>query len=346
MAATERDRSRESIHEAYDRPGARRFGARDALVAVLLAGLLLAAFEGPSIRHAGDEMNPGWQRTMVLAVGKPFGWVGDRLGLARLSHDATAWLSPDKSLSDGAGFANLPATAGRGGVPAVTPDSFDPSALGARPAPHRPLHTVLVTGDSMATPLDTEIARRLTGRAGIKVIREPHLGTGISKSILVDWGKLSAQQVADDKPDAVVVFIGANEGFPMPGPAGKAVDCCGVDYATVYANRVRRMMDTYRQRGVARVYWLTLPAPRDAGRRRVARAVNAAIQVAAEPFRAQVRVLDTVPIFTPGGRYRDAMKVNGGQTIVRQADGIHLNEAGAKLAADRVLALIQRDFGR
>jgi hypothetical protein len=138
-----------------------------------------------------------------------------------------------------------------------------------------------------------------------------------------------------------VVFIGANEGFSMPGPGGKKVDCCGPAYAAIYANRVRRMMDIYRQKGAARVYWLTLPAPRGKDRQDVARAVNAAIAVAAEPLRSQVRVLDTVPIFTPGAKYRDAM----GGTIVRQADGIHLNEAGAKIAADRVIALIQRDFG-
>jgi hypothetical protein len=131
----------------------------------------------------------------------------------------------------------------------------------------------------------------------------------------------------------------------MPGPAGRNVECCGVDYAAVYANRVRRMMDTYRQGGAARVYWLTLPTPRGKDRQDVARTVNAAISVAAEPFRAQVRVLDTVPIFTPGAKYRDAMTVNGQKTIVRQADGIHLNEAGAKLAADRIIALVNRDFG-
>src|SRR3954471_21514432 len=138
----------------------------------------------------------------------------------------------------GACRVGTPAAAG-GRLPAVTPDAFDPAALGAKPLPHRPLHTVLVTGDSMATPLDTEVARRFAGRDGLKVIREPHLGTGISKSLLVDWGKLSAQQVAEQKPDAVVVFIGANEGFDMPGPGGKQVACCGPAYAAVYANRVR-----------------------------------------------------------------------------------------------------------
>ena len=336
---TDTDRSRESIHEAYDRAGARRFSAREALVCVFAAALLLLLFQGPSIRRAGERMDPGVQRTMVLAVGKPAGWLGDRIGLWRISHDATAWLSPDENLGDTAGFANAPAAAG-GRLPVVTPDSFDPTSLGGKPLPHRPLHTVLVTGDSMATPLDTEIARKLAGRSGVKVIREPHLGTGISKSLLVDWGKLSAQQVAERKPDAVVVFIGANEGFSMAGPGGKQVDCCGPDYAAIYANRVRRMMDTYRQKGAARVYWLTLPTPRDKDRQEVARTVNAAIAVAAEPMRSTVRVFDTVPVFTPGGKYRDAI----GATIVRQADGIHLNDAGAKIAADRVIGLIDRDF--
>lgn len=333
------DRSRESIHEAYDRPGARGFSAREALVCIFVTALLLAFLEGPSIRRAGERMDPGVQRTMVLAVGYPAGWVGDRLGVARITHDATAWLSPDKSLGDQAGFANTPSSAS-GKLPPVTPDAFDPVALGGKPLPHRPLKTVLVTGDSMATPLDTEIARSLAGRDGVKVIREPHLGTGISKSLLVDWGQLSAEQVADDKPDAIVVFIGANEGFDLPGPGGAKVKCCGPDYAAVYANRVRRMMDTYRQKGQARVYWLTLPTPRSRDRQDVARTVNAAIAVAAEPLRSTVRVFDTVPVFTPGAKYRDAL--NG--TIIRQADGIHLNEAGARIAAQRVVALIDRDF--
>src|SRR4051794_20915645 len=125
------DRSRESVHEAYDRAGARSFSAREALVCVFLTALLLALLEGPSIRRAGERMDSGIQRTMVLAVGHPAGWVGDRLGLARISHDATSWLSPDADLGDQAGFANAPTTAG-GQLPPVTPDAFDPVELGGK----------------------------------------------------------------------------------------------------------------------------------------------------------------------------------------------------------------------
>ena len=178
------------------------------------------------------------------------------------------------------------------------------------------------------------------------MVRDPHVGTWISKSIIVDWGKLSASQVKKHDPDAVVVFIGANEGFPMEGPDGSEVDCCGADYAAIYATRVRQMMNTYRQAGAARVYWITLPFPRDTDRQEVARVVNAGIAVAAQPWRSQVRVLDTVPIFTPSGRYRDSMDVGGEGKIVRESDGIHLNGTGSKLLADSLLPLIERDFTR
>jgi hypothetical protein len=176
------------------------------------------------------------------------------------------------------------------------------------------------------------------------VITDPHIGTGISNTVLVDWGKLSAYQVRHDHPDAIVVFIGANDGYSMSGPGGKQVSCCNAEWAAIYATRVREMLNTYRQAGAARVYWLTLPTPRDPARAEISRDVNAAIEVAAEPWEDEVRVIDTVPVFTPGGVYRDSMTINGTPTIVRQSDGIHLNDAGSSLAAKLVVRRIAQDF--
>jgi hypothetical protein len=105
-------------------------------------------------------------------------------------------------------------------------------------------------------------------------------------------------------------------------------------------------MGTYRQAGAARVYWLMLPTPRDSDRAKISRVVNAAIHVAAEPWLAQVRVIDTVTVFTPGDRYRDSMTISGQPTIVRQSDGIHLNDAGSSLAAKIVLSAVDSDFTR
>jgi hypothetical protein len=299
-------------------------------------------FQGPSILKAGNEMTPGIGRDLILAVGEPSNWVARKLPFVSLASAGTGWLNPEPNLSGSGGFKSPKALAA-GQVPPVTATAFSPAELGEAAPVRRPLHMLLVTGDSMSMPLDSDLAGDLIPK-GVHVVREPHIGTGISTTFVVDWGTLAAQQVKRLHPEAIVVFIGANDGFSMEGPEGHEVSCCGVAWATTYANRVRQIMNTFRQGGAAHVYWLSLPAPRDPGRQRIARVVNAAIKVAAQPWASQVQVIDSVPIFTPGFVYRDSMGVEGKQTIVRQADGIHLNEAGSSLLARAVLADLSQSF--
>jgi hypothetical protein len=336
----------DNLMERFDHEGARRFGAREAVLSIAITAFALVLCVGASIRKAGEEMSPGIGRDLVLAVGRPSAWMSDQLPLHSLTHTLTAWLSPDPNLPQAGSFASSTASSpAAGGVPAVTPDAFDPADLGLARRPTRALHTLLVTGDSMSQGFDVDLAQALAP-LGIHAFLDPHPGTGISKPILADWGRLSTHQVVVYHPDAVVVFIGANEGFSMPDAQGHPVQCCGVAWATIYANRVRQIMNIYRRDGAAVVYWLTLPTPREAERRVIARVVNAAIQVAAEPWRSDVRVLDTVPIFTPGFVYRDSMTIGGQPTLVRQSDGIHLNGAGSALAAKVVLGAFAQDFRR
>ena len=133
----------------------------------------------------------------------------------------------------------------------------------------------------------------------------------------------------------------------MPGPDGSEVDCCGADWAAIYANRVRQMMNTYRQNGAARVYWLTLPTPRDGrppadrpGRQRRDRRRRRAVA----PIRSasSTRCRSSRPVTATATRCRST----GSQTIVRQSDGIHLNDAGSASLAGVVLAAIDQDFTR
>lgn len=315
-------------------PRTRRRGAREALLVVGVAAVILLLTQGPSIRKTGERMDPGVIRTAVLAVGEPAGWLGDRLPFADGAHALTAWLSPDDDLEDGpGGFAQ---TANEtAGVPPVTSEAFAPGDIGAEPAPKRELGTLLVTGDSMTQPLDAVLARRLAETG--EVVRDPHIGSGISKSTIVDWGRLSVRQ-AEREPDAVVMYIGANDGFEIDGVA-----CCGPEWAASYATRARTMMDTYRRDGDAVVYWLTLPLPRDEDLARVVRAVNGAFRAAAAPYRRDVRLIDTTALFTPAG-FRDELVVDGEEQLVRDADGVHLNETGAELAADLVLRALAQDF--
>ena len=321
----------DSLMERFDRWDLRRFTAWDAVKAVWLAIILLVILAGGSVKKAADELDPGLGRDIVKAVGGPTGWVSDRLPFADTRRDLTSWLSPDEQLT-GSRFQ-----AGGGGTrPPVAPPP---------PSTPQPLDRLLVTGDSLSTPLDIEIARKLADQgASVQVTRDPHLATGISNTGLVDWGQLSSTQAANDDPDAAVLFIGANEGYPMPGPGGGQVSCCGPQWEAIFQSRVAQMMDNYLRGGVERIYWLTLPTQRDPARKPIADDVNRAIEAAAAQRGASVRVVDLRPTFTPGDRYRDSIAIDGKQTIVRESDGIHLNEEGASVAADIVLDAVNRDF--
>jgi lysophospholipase L1-like esterase len=345
MPPTEPKHPDDNLMERFDRAGTRRFRALDAVIAVAIMAALLIVCSGPSVKKAGEEMNLGIGRDAVLAVGDPASWIADQLPFGSAANSLTGFLSASTTLNGPGGFSTSVTAGSTAGVPPVTPDAFDSSQLGEPPPPKQRLHTLLVTGDSMSEPLDQDLAQTLAPQ-GIRVIQDPHIGTGISSTLLVDWGKLSTYQVRHDHPNAVVVFIGANDGYSMPGPGRKLVNCCGAEWAAIYAQRVRQMMNTYRQAGAARVYWLTLPTPRDSARAKISLVVNAAITVAAEPWRDQIRIIDTVPVFTPDNKYRDSMTINGQPTIVRESDGIHLNDAGSSLAAQLVLAAVDQDFTR
>jgi len=333
----------DSLMDRFDRSHVRSYRARDALIVVLVAAVVLVVLEGTSVLKAGRQLAPGVQRDALIAVGHPTSAIARALPLHAATTRLVAGLSPDSKLSGSGGFDQHGSQVVAGGVPQVTPDAFPASVIGGPAPPKRPLHTVLVTGDSLSTPLDLEIARRLAG-SDVKVIRDPHLGAGISKTDLIDWGRLAVTQTQNDRPDAVVAFIGANEGFPLPGPSGTQLQCCGAAWAATYANRVRQVMNTYRRGGKALVYWLTVPTPREVARVRIERSVNAAVTVAAQPWAGQITVLDTIPIFTPGGRYRDSMPIGGRPTLVRESDGIHLNEAGSSLLAGVLLRAFHGAF--
>jgi lysophospholipase L1-like esterase len=320
----------DSLMGRFDRWGLTRFRARDAVRATALTTLLLLIFAGGSIRAAANELKPGIGRDIVKAIGEPAGWVADQLPFAETRHDLTSWLSPDQQLS-GTGFV-------------AAADAPKPER---RPAPtaRQPLHRLLVTGDSLSTPLDIEIARKLADQGtGVNVIRDPKLGAGISNSALLDFGQVSATQASDDRPDAVVVFIGANEGYPLPAGGGNQVSCCGPAWEREFESRIGQMMDNYLDGGAKRIYWLTVPTQRDPARKPIADDVNRAVRQAAAARGPAVRVVDLIPTFTPGDSYRDAIQVTGQQTIVRRSDGIHLKETGAGLAADLVLGAVHRDF--
>ena len=170
----------------------------------------------------------------------------------------------------------------------------------------------------------------------MRVSHDARISTGISKPGMLDWQALARRQARKLRPDVTVVFLGANDGFPMAG-----ADCCGQAWIAEYARRAGRMMRAYARHDAGRVYWALLPAASHGFFREVFPAVNAAIRRAAAARPRAVRVIDFARVFTPGGRFRESMRVHGRITRVRQGDGVHLNTAGASVAASVLIRALR-----
>lgn len=188
---------------------------------------------------------------------------------------------------------------------------------------------MLATGDSMMYVIQDRLKERLE-RRGHTVKVEGLFGTGITKPWILDWVKHAREQVAEFRPDVTVVFLGAGDTFALGGH-----ECCGPEWRGRYIWHVREMIRIY-----GRTVWLTLPAPRDAGLAKVFRSVNRAIR---EGVAGYGELVDLVPVFTPGWRYRRTMPWNGRPVIVRQRDGVHIGYHGDWIASS--LAIDALDLG-
>jgi hypothetical protein len=202
---------------------------------------------------------------------------------------------------------------------------------------------VLATGDSMVQPLDEQLVRPVK-RAGGHVRRDPRPGTGITKPLELDWLKHAKRQAKRHRPRATVVFLGANDAEPLRSASGPKVECCRRAWIDAYAERVARMMRSYRRGGAGYVYWLTLPTPRGDTQARRTAAINLALaQAHATADAKRVRLVDTIPALSPGNRYRRKVRYRGRTVVVRGRDGVHLTAAGARIARDLVVRAMRRD---
>jgi hypothetical protein len=209
--------------------------------------------------------------------------------------------------------------------------------------PHSGTLRLLATGDSMIQIIDADLQRRLAARGPIKVRSDAHISTGISKPFMFNWVKHARASARSVHPDVTVMFLGANDGFPMGTPSGAKAPCCNKAWVAEYARRAKAMMRSYARGGSGTVYWLLLPAPRSKRFASVFGPVNRALRAAAGSFPGVVHLVDLGATFTPGGRFRQTMRWEGHTVTVRQPDGVHLSVAGASIASTLIIRRMRRD---
>jgi hypothetical protein len=201
---------------------------------------------------------------------------------------------------------------------------------------------VLAAGDSEMQELDDFLRQDLSPH-GIRVTSDARISTGLTNSFFFDWQAHARAQAARLRPDVTIMFMGGNEGFPIHDPRGRLVGCCDRDWSAGYANLVAEMMHTYLRGGAGRVYWLSLPTPRQRRWRSVFDAVNAGIRRAAARSPGRVGLIDANSFFTPGDRYRDFMTYHGHGFVIHYSDGMHLATTANAVAASLVVNRLRAD---
>jgi hypothetical protein len=300
-----------------------------AVIAVALAVATL--FNSEAIVRAGEGMDDGATRDVVLALGRPIDDAAGAVGLHLPREGLDHAFGQDPKTRRGTELES--------GSTAILLPRRHERPVYRQPTPERPLR-VLVTGDSQAE----FVGQRLVDVAPGGLLRTEVVarnGTGLTNPRFFNWEVNARQEIADRKPDAVVMLIGGNDGFNVEVD-GQSYGPFTPEWETEYARRTAVVMRALGSNGRRPVYWAPSPTARDHEFNRIFRVQNFAVARAAQAVRGAryVNLYDNID----GGRFRAISRIDGRRVISRQADGIHFTRDGAIPPARLVVRSMALDF--
>ena len=197
--------------------------------------------------------------------------------------------------------------------------------------------TVALAGDSMmAVGLSDILLRETAADPHVRVVKAFRSGTGLARPDVFDWMQEYPAMLGSERPDAVIVAMGANDGQGMVED-GKVLAFGSDAWVATYQERISAFLSLLTQNG-ATVVWVGLPPMKSAQYDQKVALIN----------RVTYSVVSNTPhttwwnplpyIADQAGAYRDFETTPDGRTTrLRQADGVHLSDEGAMLLS---LALI------
>jgi hypothetical protein len=205
---------------------------------------------------------------------------------------------------------------------------------------------VALAGDSMmAVGLSSALLREAPKYRDLELVKTFKSGTGLARPEVFDWqseypamlkdAMLKGALATDEKPEVVVVAIGANDGqgFVEDGvtyPFGTAA------WQAIYERRVQAFLDLLEADG-ATVVWIGLPPMKsDAYDAKIA-LVNRIDYAVVSASPKAVWFSSAGLVGDAKGHFQDYGQVRGSMTRLRQADGIHLSDDGATLLSAKLL---------
>ncbi len=309
-----------------------------------------------AVQEALDPFGLAAIRGHALAGLAHAGWTDDAAQLAEAAHPASTVDLPKAEPS-----ATVAAASTQPSDPAVqeiaaTGDTEAPPSVPSRSAPvaraETPLlsnmprtnelaplppvepgktRVVALTGDSMmAVGLSAALMREAAGDKNLRIVKAYRSGTGLARPEVFNWMDEYPAIIGAEKPDVVIVAIGANDGqgFEVDG---KVMLYGSEDWLKVYQGRLANYLAMVSAGG-ARVLWVGLPPMRMPSYAvRIATINRIAYTVVSQ--HPEAAWLNPVPyVGDESGGFREFVTLGDGRTLrIRNSDGIHLSDEGASL---------------
>jgi uncharacterized protein len=301
---------------------------------VVVALLVAAIFNADAMVRAGEGMQPGTTRDITLSISRPLADVTGFLQLNEPRRGFDAVFGQESKTASGTELET-----GSAEILEREPKREAKRPAWRQPTAAQPLD-VLVTGDSEADLVGLRMAD-LDGADLLNVETVARNGTALTNPGFFNWELNAEQEISSRDPDAVVMLIGANDGFNVDVD-GELFAPGTPEWETEFARRVAVVMETLSGDGERPVYWVPPPTARDQTYNEIYRSQNRAVKRAAESVEG-ARYVDIFSTINDG-EYSDQIEVDGRRVLGRQSDGIHFNREGAQVPAELVLAAMARDY--
>jgi hypothetical protein len=307
--------------------------AGSVLGVIAIALLVAALFNSEAIVRAGESMQPGTTRDVVLSVARPLDDVAGAVGLHLPREGLDLAFGQESKTAEGTELEE--------GSTAILRANRRKSRTQEFSQPTRENEVdVLVTGDSQAQFVG-ELLTDLLPSDLFDVTVIARNATGLTNPEFFNWEINAQQEIAARKPDAVVMVMGGNDGFNVLSE-GQLYAPEDPQWQIEYARRAAVVMRELGSNGKRPVYWVPPPTARDPEFNQIYESQNKAVEQAALAV-AGARYVDIYNTINEG-RYSDELKIDGRRVLARQSDGVHFSREGAVVPARLILRAMAKDY--
>jgi hypothetical protein len=353
--------------ESQDLPGGRaRVTWRHALAAGLACFALWLFVDSPTLLHSAQDAPLGTRRTVAIDVLRPIAAVSSALGVSHvvgaadrvIGHTGTAGSgvlqvegvpvrhhrvvprAPTTTLAPASGPSSSSVPAPSPTTTVTAPDGLAPLAVPTQSAPLR----LLVVGDSLGIDFGQPLVNDLAATDVVSAVLDGHIDTGLSRPDYFDWQSELQRDLSQYQPQAVVVFIGAND------PQNFMDGATSLSYGTpawdaAYAKRVGAFMAAATGAG-ARVLWIGMPPMADPTLNAKMENLNSIDQSQATAHTGVTYFASWSVLANAQGQYTAFLPdATGNEVQVRDPDGTHLSQPGAQRLSQSAIAFMSHEWG-